>query len=191
MAILILYCIPPTETEAFNARRYTNIPVKDMFCTCSFPVLYMFIYCSIPVLYMFIYCSIPVHHMFLTCSLPVYFVFISLGMHIAALDSGGHRATLDCLARELLDLWENPMEAKDGKRYVVAAMGFNFDTKAYEKIKELFPQTGDQVMYAHACVVERFLPRPNALSKMIQSRQFFIRCVTKLLHRYCWLDGLQ
>jgi len=57
--------------------------------------------------------------------------------------------------------------------------------------RELFPQTGDQVMYAHACVVERFLPRPNALSKMIQSRQFFIRCVTKLLHRYCWLDGLQ
>jgi len=55
-------------------------------------------------------------------------------MHITALDSGGHRATLDCLARELLDLWENPMEAKDGKRYVVAAMGFNFDTKAYEKI---------------------------------------------------------
>jgi hypothetical protein len=57
--------------------------------------------------------------------------------------------------------------------------------------RDLFPQTGDQVMYAQACVLERFLPRPNAISSLIQSRQFFIRCVTVLLQRYCWLDRLQ
>jgi len=42
---------------------------------------------------------------------------------------------MDSIARELLDLWETPMNGKDGKRYICAAMGFNFDTKAYEKIR--------------------------------------------------------
>ena len=78
-------------------------------------------------------------YLFSTCFLRVLYLFISCsaysGMHIAALDSGGHRATMDSIGRELLDLWENPMKGKDGKGYVVAAMGFNFDTKAYEKMR--------------------------------------------------------
>jgi hypothetical protein len=138
MALFVFYCIPPTEISAFNARRYTNIPVKEMYVTCFLPVHFLYCICSFTVLFLYCTCLFTVLYLFTTCFVRVLYLFISCsaytGMHIAGLDSGGNRATMDCIGRELLDLWENPIKGKDAKMYIVAALCFNFDTKAYEKI---------------------------------------------------------
>ena len=47
-----------------------------------------------------------------------------------------------------------------------------------------FPKEGDEVMYYSACLMERFMPRPNALSGLIRNRTFFMRCIHMLMDGY-------